>query len=75
MRVHGYLGMSEEQIRRIVGTEQMAETGATFYGQAFSPELRERLDRIKQGLSPSGFTLDQQARKLRSQGVFYEGLE
>ena len=74
-RTQMFLGMTKEQVERIIETEKAAETGATFYGQAFSPELRERLDRIKQGLSPSGFTLDQQARKLRSQGVFYEGLE
>jgi len=74
MRVHGYLGLSPEQISKIVETEKMGEQGATFYGQTFDPAVREKLDRVRQGLSSSGFRLSDDASIIQSDGVYYLGL-
>ena len=69
MRVHGYLGLSPEQISKIVETEKMGEQGATFYGQTFDPAVREKLDRVRRGSSVSGFSLDDDADVLAADGI------
>lgn len=72
-RTQMFLGMTKEQVERIVETEKAAETGATFYSQTFSPELREKLDRVRRGSSVSGFSLDDDADVLAADGIFYRG--
>ena len=72
-RFQMFLGMTEQQISKILERERMAREGWT-QAAPVDAETRRKLDLLRQGRSLSGFSLDDQSKELRRQGIYYEGI-